>query len=85
MGWFIAWAGSLPMPVYYSLAGVGAVLGFLCGLQLPEHHPQYFYALVGGTVGFIAIPAIALIIRFIIQVIILGLFGLAAYYAFFKP
>jgi hypothetical protein len=84
MGWLLAWAGSLPMPVYYVLAAIGAVAGFIYGLQQP-HQAQYFYALAGGTVGFILIPAIAMIVRFIVQVIILGLFGLAFYYAFFKP
>ena len=82
---FIAWAGNLPTPVYFVLALIGAIAGFVYGVQQPEHHPQYLYAIFGGFIGFIVIPAIAMIIRFAIQCVIVGLLGLAVWYAFFKP
>jgi len=84
MGWFLAWVANLPMPIHFVLSGIGAVAGFLYGLQQP-HHAQYFYAIVGGTIGLIAIMMIALAIRFVIQLILIGLIGLAVYYAFIKP
>ena len=82
---FIAWAGSLPMPVYLVFGLIGAIAGFVYGLQQPEHHPQYLYAIFGGFIGVILIPAIALLIRFAIQCVIVGLLLLAVYYAFIKP
>ncbi len=82
---FLSWAGSLPMPVYFVLGLIGAVAGFVYGLQQPEHHPQYLFAIFGGVAGFLLIPVLALVVRFIIQAVILGLVGLAVYYAFFKP
>jgi hypothetical protein len=80
----VAWAVSLPAPVYGVLALVGAIAGFVYGVQQPEHHPQYLYAILGGLGGLLLIPAIALAIQFTIQCVIIGLLGLAAYYAFFK-
>lgn len=85
MAGFLGWAGNLPMPVYLLLALIGGIAGFVYGVRQPEHHPQYLYAIVGGTAGFLLIPAIALLIRFIIQCIIIGLLGLVIWYAFFKP
>jgi hypothetical protein len=82
---FITWAGNLPAPVYGVLALIGAIAGFIYGVQQPEHHPQYLYAIMGGFAGLILIPVIALLIRFAIQCVIVGLLGLAVYYAFFKP
>jgi hypothetical protein len=82
---FLAWAGSLPMPVYGVLALLGAIIGFVYGVEQPAHHPQYLYAILGGFAGLILIPAIAMLIRFAIQCVIVALLGLAAYYAFFKP
>ena len=82
---FIAWAGNLPMPVYAVLALIGAIAGFVYGVQQPEHHPQYLYAVMGGFAGLILIPVIALLIRFTVKCVIVGLLGLAVYYAFFKP
>lgn len=81
---FLAWAGNLPTPVYAVLALIGALAGFVYGVQQPEHHPQYLYAIVGGFAGLILIPAIAMLVRFAIQCVIVALFGLAVYYAFFK-
>ena len=81
---FLAWAGNLPTPVYAVLALIGAIAGFVYGVQQPEHHPQYLYAIVGGFAGLILIPAIAMLVRFAIQCVIVALFGLAVYYAFFK-
>ena len=80
----VAWAVSLPAPVYGVLALVGAIAGFVYGVQQPEHHPQYLYAVLGGVGGLVLIPAIALAIQFAIQCVIVGLIGLAVYYAFFK-
>lgn len=82
---FIAWAGNLPTPVYAVLALIGAVAGFVYGVQQPEHHPQYLYAIFGGFFRLILIPVIALLIRFAIQCVIVGLLGLPVYFAFFKP
>lgn len=81
---FIGWAGNLPTPVYAALALIGAIAGFVYGVQQPEHHPQYLFALMGGFIGLIIIPAIAMLIRFAIQCVIVGLLGLAVWYAFFK-
>jgi len=64
---------------------IGAIGGFVYGIQQPEHHPQYLYAIFGGFIGFILIPAVALLIRFAIQCVIVGLLLLAVYYAFIKP
>jgi hypothetical protein len=82
---FLAWAGNLPMPVYLVLALIGAIAGFVYGVQQPEHHPQYLYAIMGGFFGLMLIPAIALLIRWAIQCVIIGLLGLAVWYAFIKP
>ena len=81
---FIAWAGNLPTPIFLVLALIGAIGGFVYGVQQPEHHPQYLYAIFGGFIGFILIPAVALLIRFAIQCVIVGLILLALYYAFIK-
>jgi hypothetical protein len=75
----------LPGPVYGILTLLGAIIGFVYGVQQPAHHPQYLYAIVGGFTGLILIPAIALLIRFTVQCIIVALMGLAFYYAFIKP
>jgi hypothetical protein len=45
---------------------------------------SYQYAVIGGIAGLILIPAIALLRRFVIQCVLVGMLGLAVYYAFFK-
>ena len=82
---FLEWAGDLPMVFNYALAVIGGVGGFIYGLYQPAHHPQYLYAIVGATVGFIVIQFTALLITYFIQAILFGLLGLAVYYAYFKP
>ena len=81
---FQFWAGSLPTPVYVFLGLVGAVAGFVYGLSQP-HHAQYFYGIVGGIAGVSVIPLIAMAIRLVIWLIIVGLIITAVYYAFVKP
>jgi hypothetical protein len=82
---FIFWATSLPKPVYAVLGIIGGIAGFIYGVEQPEHHPQYLYAIFGAMAGAFFIPVLALVIRFTIQCILVAAFGLAIYYAFFKP
>jgi hypothetical protein len=85
MAGFQDWANSLPMPIFFLLGLIGAIGGFVYGVRQPEHHQQFFYAMLGGFLGFVLIPVIVLLIRFTIQCVLIGLFLLAVYYAFIKP
>jgi hypothetical protein len=79
------WACSFSKWFYWLMGAAGAIIGFFIGVEQPEHHPQYLFALLGFFSGAIAVPLLAMIVRFIVWLALIGLVLLACYYAFIKP